>query len=69
MPWELGFTSSTTGKWSDESDKLVNLDTMLCPETALGKVSLLPKAQYVPGKRVHVHGDYLRWTMLQRRVY
>ena len=29
-PKELDFTSSTTGKWKDESDEPVNLDAMHC---------------------------------------
>ena len=54
MPKELDFTNSTTGKWEDEPDKLVNLDTMHCTDSALGKVSLPPKACFVPGKALHV---------------
>ena len=33
---------------------LVDLDTMYCTETALGKVSLPPKAYFVLGKAVHM---------------
>ena len=54
MPKELDFPSSTTGKWEDEPDKLVDLDTIHCAESALGKVSLPPKAHFVLGKVVHV---------------
>ena len=54
MPKELDFTSSTTGKWGDKPDEPVDLDAMHCAESALGKVSLPPKAHFVPGKVVHV---------------
>ena len=54
MPKELDFPSSTTGKWEDEPDEPVDLDAMHCTESALGKVSLPPKACFVPGKVVHV---------------
>ena len=53
-PKELDFPSSTTGKWEDELDKLVDLDAMHCTETALGKVSLPLKAHFVQGKVVYV---------------
>ena len=56
MPEELDFPSSTTGKW-DKPDSLVDLDNMHCAESALGKVSLPPKARFVPGKMVHVQFD------------
>ena len=42
------------GEWEDEPDNLVDLDAMHCTESALGKVSLPPKAYYVLGKVVHV---------------
>ena len=51
---DLDFPSSTTGKWEDELDNPVNLDNMHCTESALGKVSLPPKARFVLGKAVHV---------------
>ena len=54
MPKELDFPSSTVGKWEDEPDDPVDLDAMHCTESALGKVSLPPKARFVPGKVVHV---------------
>ena len=44
MPKELDFLSSTTGEWEDKPDEPVDLDAMHCTESALGKVSLLPKA-------------------------
>ena len=59
-PKELDFPSSTAGKWENEPDKpvdldeLVDLDDMHCTKSALGKVSLPPKACFVPGKMVHV---------------
>ena len=53
-PKELDFPSSTVGKWEDEPDNPVDLDTMHCAKPALGKVSLPPKAYFVPGKVVHV---------------
>ena len=56
MPEELDFPSSTVGKW-DEPDNLVDLDNMHSAESALGKVSLPPKARFVPGKAVHVQFD------------
>ena len=52
-PEELDFPSSTAGKW-DELDDPVDLDDMHCTESALGKVSLPPKARFVLGKVVHV---------------
>ena len=54
MPKELDFSSSTAGKWEDELDDPVDLDTMHCTESALGKVSLPPKVHFVLGKVVHV---------------
>ena len=51
-PEELDFPGSTTG-W-DKPDNPVDLDDMHCAESALGKVSLPPKAHFVPGKAVHV---------------
>ena len=54
MSKELDFPSSTTGKWEDELDEPVDLDAMNCTESALGKVSLPPKARFVPSKAVHV---------------
>ena len=56
MPEELDFPSSTMGKW-DEPDNLVDLDNMHSTESALGKVSLPPKACFVLGKVVHVQFD------------
>ena len=57
MPKELDFTSTTLGKWDNEKDELVNMDAMQCAKSALGKVSLLPKACFFPGKVVHVQFD------------
>ena len=60
---ELYFTSRTAGKWEDESDKPdkldepLDLDAMHCTKSALGKVSLPPKAHFIPGKVVHVQFD------------
>ena len=54
MPKELDFPSSTMGKWEDEPDDSVDLDNMHCTESALHKVSLPPKACFVPGKAMHV---------------
>ena len=56
MPEELDFPSSTAGKW-DEPDDPVDLDDMHSAKSALGKVSLPPKACFVPGKVVHVQFD------------
>ena len=53
-PKELDFISSTAGNWEDEPEDLVNLDAMHCAKSALGKVSMPPKARFVPGKVVHV---------------
>ena len=44
MPIELGFPSSTVGKWEDELDEPVDLDAMHCAESTLHKVSLPTKA-------------------------
>ena len=55
-PEELEFPSSTMGKW-DEPDDLVDLDDMHSTESALGKVSLPPKACFILGKVVHVQFD------------
>ena len=54
VPKELDFTSSTLGTWEDKLDEPVDLDAMHCTESALGKVSLPPKARFVPGKVVHI---------------
>ena len=54
MSKELDFPSSTVGKWEDEPGEPVDLDAMHCAEPALGKVSLPPKAHFIPGKVVHV---------------
>ena len=54
MPKELDLPSSTTGEWEEELDNPVDMDNMHCTESALGKVSLPPKACFVPGKAVHV---------------
>ena len=54
MPKELDFPSSTTGKWEGETDNPVDLDAMHCTKSALGEVSLPPKACFVPGTVVHV---------------
>ena len=54
MPKELGLTSSTVGEWGDEPNEPVDLDAMHCAESALGKVSLTPKAHFVLGEAVHV---------------
>ena len=51
---ELDFPSRTMEEWVDELDKLVDLDTMHCTESALVKVSLPPKARFIPGRAVHV---------------
>ena len=51
---ELDFPSSTTGEWTDEPNKPVDLDDMYCTESALGKVRLPPKARFMLGKAVHV---------------
>ena len=52
-PEELDFPSSNAGEW-EQLDDPVDLDDMHCAESALGKVSLPPKARFVPGKVVHV---------------
>ena len=57
MPKELDITNTTTGKWEDELGKPVDLDAMHCTESALGKVSLPPKAHFVLGKVVHMQFD------------
>ena len=57
MPKELDFTSSTAGKWEDEPDEPIDLDAILCAESALSKASLPPKACFVLGKVVHVQFD------------
>ena len=51
---ELDFTSSTVGEWEDETDESVNLDAMHCTESALGKVTMPPKAHFLLDKAVHV---------------
>ena len=55
-PEELDFPSSNAGEW-EQLDDPVDLDDMYCAESALGKVSLPPKARFVPGKAVHVQFD------------
>ena len=44
-------------KWKDKPDKPVDLDAMNCAKSALGKVSLPPKACFVPGKAMYGHYD------------
>ena len=51
----MDFTSSAEGKWEDKPNEPVDLDAMYCAKTALGKVSLPPKAHLVSGKAVHMH--------------
>ena len=48
--------AATPGEW-EQLDDPVDLDDMHCTESALGKVSLPPKARFVPGKVVHVQFD------------
>ena len=55
-PEELDFPSSNAGEW-EQLDDPVDLDDMHCTESALGKVSLPPKARFVLGKAVHVQFD------------
>ena len=45
------------GKWEDKPDGPVDLDAMHCAENTMGKVSLAPKACFVPSKDVHVQFD------------
>ena len=54
MPKELDFPSSTSGKWEDEPDEPIDLDAMHYAESALGKVSLPPKACFLLGKAVDI---------------
>ena len=54
MPGKLDFPSSTSGEWEDELDEPVDLDTIHCAKSTLGKVSLPPKARFVLGKAVHM---------------
>ena len=54
MPEELDFPSSTAGKWEDEPHNPDDLDAVHCAESNLRKVSLPPKARFVPGKAVHL---------------
>ena len=44
-------------EWEDEPDELVDIHAMHCTKSALGKVTLPPKAHFVMGKVVHVHFD------------
>ena len=44
------------GEW-DELDNPVDLDNMHSTKSALGMVSLPPKARFVLGKAVHVQFD------------
>ena len=46
VPEELDFPSSNAREW-EQLDDLVDLDNMHCTESALGKVSLPPKACFV----------------------
>ena len=55
-PEELDFPSSNAREW-EQLDDPVDLDDMHCTKSALGKVSLHPKARFVPGKAVHVQFD------------
>ena len=42
------------GNWEDELEELVDLNAKHYFETALGKVSFLPKVCFVVGKAVHI---------------
>ena len=55
VPKELDFPSSTA-RASGRMSQMTQLTWMICtaPKSALGKVSLPPKACFVPGKVVHV---------------
>ena len=55
-PEELDFPSSNIREW-EQLDNPLDLDDMHCAKSALGKVSLPPKACFVPGKAVHVQFD------------
>ena len=57
MLQDLNFSGNTAGKWEDEPDKLVDLDTMHCTETALVKVSLPLKAWFVLVTAIHMQFD------------
>ena len=57
MPKELDFPSSTAGKWEDGRMSWMSRLTWTLRtvhKSALGKVSLPPKARFVPGKAMHV---------------
>ena len=56
-PEDLDFISCTMGKCEDRPDDLVDLKAMHCAYSALGKVSLPPKACFVLGKVVHMQFD------------
>ena len=57
----MDFTSTATSKGEEEPDELVDLDTMHCTKTALGKVNLPLKAHFVPGKVVNVQCNGGSW--------
>ena len=57
VPKELDFASTTTGEWENKLDELVDLNTMHCAKSALGKVSLPSKVCIFLGKAVHVQFD------------
>ena len=55
MPYKLDFTSCAMGECENEPSEPVDLDSIHCTETALGKVSLPPESLFVLGKPVHMH--------------
>ena len=57
VPKDLDFKSRAMGKWEDELDEPVDVDTMHCTRLALGKVSLPPKACFVLVKVLNVELD------------
>ena len=54
---ELDFPSSAAGKWEDELEELVDLDTMYYAKTSFVKVSLPPNSRFILGETVHIKFD------------
>ena len=51
------------GKWEDESDEMVYMDTMHCTDTTLAKVNLPPNAGFVLSDSLYVqlNSSSLEW--------
>ena len=51
---ELEFPSSAAAKWKDKSGKPIDLETMHCTKTILGRICLLLNLYFLLEKAVHM---------------